>query len=198
MSESLTYKQKHFCLEYIKDKNATQAAIRAGYAENSANQQGPELLVKLGIQNEINRLLEQQAQRCLITADLILTELLALATIDPRQAYDGNGNLLNVKDLPDGLAKAISSIEVFIEFDKNGKTREQKGITQKIKFWDKNKALENLAKHLRLITEKFEHTGKDGGPIQTSILNNWGEKDLIDFCERIIKRNAQPIPGSQI
>lgn len=31
----LTAKQEAFCQEYLIDSNATQAAIRAGYAENS-------------------------------------------------------------------------------------------------------------------------------------------------------------------
>ncbi len=36
-----------------------------------------------------------------------------------------------------------------------------------IKFQDQAKALENVAKHLGMFTERVEHTGKDGGPIQT-------------------------------
>ena len=31
----MTEKQKHFCIEYLIDLNATQAAIRAGYSKNS-------------------------------------------------------------------------------------------------------------------------------------------------------------------
>jgi phage terminase small subunit len=32
----MTDKQKRFCDEYMIDSNATQAAIRAGYSENTA------------------------------------------------------------------------------------------------------------------------------------------------------------------
>ena len=35
----LNPKQKLFCEEYIVDLNATQASIRAGYSENTANDQ---------------------------------------------------------------------------------------------------------------------------------------------------------------
>ena len=31
----LTAKQEKFCYEYVIDLNATQAALRAGYSENS-------------------------------------------------------------------------------------------------------------------------------------------------------------------
>lgn len=37
---SLTEKQRRFCDEYIKDHNATQAAIRAGYSERTASTSG--------------------------------------------------------------------------------------------------------------------------------------------------------------
>lgn len=39
-----------------------------------------------------------------------------------------------------------------------------------IRITDKTKALEILAKHYGLLTEKHEHTGKDGKPIQTENL----------------------------
>jgi phage terminase small subunit len=40
----LTDKQRAFVYEYMKDRNATQAAIRAGYSPNSAQEQGSRLL----------------------------------------------------------------------------------------------------------------------------------------------------------
>lgn len=43
---SLNPKQRTFCIEYIKDHNATQAAIRAGYAEKTAYSIGSENLRK--------------------------------------------------------------------------------------------------------------------------------------------------------
>lgn len=43
-SKPLTAKQQAFVQEYLIDWNATQAAIKAGYAENSARQEGTRLL----------------------------------------------------------------------------------------------------------------------------------------------------------
>lgn len=53
----LTDRQKLFCDEYTKDLNATQAAIRAGYSEDSARQIGSENLSKPYLASEIKRLL---------------------------------------------------------------------------------------------------------------------------------------------
>ncbi len=43
---SLTDKQQRFVEEYLDDLNATQAAVRAGYSEDTARQIGAENLSK--------------------------------------------------------------------------------------------------------------------------------------------------------
>ncbi len=42
--------------EYVKDYNATQSAIRAGYARSSAYQRGYELVKNVDIQQRLNML----------------------------------------------------------------------------------------------------------------------------------------------
>src|SRR6056297_478874 len=74
-NEELTDKQKAFCEEYLIDLNATQAAIRAGYSEDSANNIGPENLLKPSIQKEIQKLKDVRSKRTQITADKVLEEL---------------------------------------------------------------------------------------------------------------------------
>lgn len=46
MMMALTAKQQRFVDEYLIDLNATQAAIRAGYSENTAKEMGHENLTK--------------------------------------------------------------------------------------------------------------------------------------------------------
>ena len=57
----MTTKQELFIVEYLKDFNATQAAIRAGYSENTAYSIGQENLnkpeIKEAIENKINEVL---------------------------------------------------------------------------------------------------------------------------------------------
>jgi phage terminase small subunit len=54
----MTDKQKKFCEEYLIDLNATQAAIRAGYSEDSARQIGTDTLSKTYIRKYIDEQLE--------------------------------------------------------------------------------------------------------------------------------------------
>ena len=75
----LTTKQRRFVEEYIVDYNATQAAIRAGYSENTATVIGGENLRKPYLQAAIHEELEKQSKRTNVTADRIVQELAAMA-----------------------------------------------------------------------------------------------------------------------
>jgi phage terminase small subunit len=52
----LKEKRKVFAAEYVKDWNATQAAIRAGYSLKTAYSQGQRLLKNVEVRAEIDRL----------------------------------------------------------------------------------------------------------------------------------------------
>lgn len=61
--DNMTPKQKRFCDEYLIDLNATQAAIRAGYSEKTAQQIGTENLSKPLIRAYIDaRMAEKEDQ----------------------------------------------------------------------------------------------------------------------------------------
>jgi phage terminase small subunit len=66
---NLTSKQEAFVREYAIDKNATQAAIRAGYSEKTAYSIGQENLNKPEIAKAITETEEGHAERCNITVD---------------------------------------------------------------------------------------------------------------------------------
>lgn len=71
----------------------------------------------------------------------ILKEVHSIALSDIRHAVDEFGNLKDIKDLPDNLAKSISSIDVTQDFDSDGRPTCR---TSKIRLWDKMKALDML------------------------------------------------------
>jgi len=149
----LNYRQKLFCLEYMKDLNGTEAAKRAGYSKDTAFSIATENLKKPYIKKEVDRLFEERAARQLITAEMILLELLAIARIDPSEAFDNQGNLKDLKDMPVALRKCISAIEIEEEFGKGNDKKKKCGYVKKVRFWNKNDALNTLAKHLKLISD---------------------------------------------
>jgi len=71
----LTPKQEQFCLEYIVDLNGTQAAIRAGYSEKTANEQASQLLTKPAVKRRVQELMGERSKRTEITADYVLGKI---------------------------------------------------------------------------------------------------------------------------
>ena len=72
MAKPLTAKQEMFCLEYLIDLNATQAAIRAGYSEKTANVIGPENLAKPCISEKIAKAFNERIETTKIDAAYVL------------------------------------------------------------------------------------------------------------------------------
>ena len=79
MARRLNNKQASFCIEYLVDRNATQAAIRAGYGERTAGAQGHALLKNPEIQAAIADQEDARAKRTLITQDSILRGIRQIA-----------------------------------------------------------------------------------------------------------------------
>lgn len=142
---SLTDKQKRFCEEYVIDFNATQAAIRAGYSVNTAQQIGSENLLKPVIQKYLSELKKDISERNKITVDECVSLLADMARFDIADLYDENQNLKSIHDIPESARKSIAELNIFEEFTKKG---DFIGFTKKIKTTDRKGAIIELMKHL--------------------------------------------------
>lgn len=69
---ALTDKQKLFVTEYIVSLNATDAAIKAGYSQRTAMEQGYQLLQKTSVKEAIQEQMDARQQRTLVTADYVI------------------------------------------------------------------------------------------------------------------------------
>lgn len=159
-NEQLTKQQEIFCKEYLKDLNARRAAERAGYSKHTAQVQGSRLMQNEKVQKRVQALFDKRAAKIELSAELILERLLEVATVDLADAYDSDGKLKPLHDIPKSVRQAMSGIDVAEEFAGYGKDRQKVADVRKVKFWDKIKALEVLGKHLKLFTDKVEHSGK--------------------------------------
>lgn len=71
-------RQELFCLEYIKDGNASQAAIRAGYSKKQANSTGARLYAIPSIRARIDELMEELKSQKIADATEVLEYLTAV------------------------------------------------------------------------------------------------------------------------
>lgn len=146
----LTAQKALFAKEWVIDRNATQAAIRAGYSEKTAHAKGSHLLSLIEVQDEIVRLEGPRLKKLEITGERTLQELAWIGFADPREAItwetDEDGKVKakfkDSKDIPDHVAAAIQEVIV------------TKGGDVKLRFHPKAKALDTMARHFGLIIDR--------------------------------------------
>lgn len=157
----LTRQQELFCHEFLKDLNARQSAIRAGYSEKTAQEQASRLLSNVKVQHLIDKLNQERLERTKIDADFVLKEHARLATSDVAECFDEDGNMKPIKDMPRNVRLAISSFDIEERVERDRDTGEElcTVITKKVRLWNKDKNLENLGRHLALYTDKKEISG---------------------------------------
>lgn len=77
--DKLTFRQEQFIAEFIKDRNATQAAIRAGYAASSAKTLALNNLNNPVVMSRIKELTERNSESAGVDASFVLRELKRVA-----------------------------------------------------------------------------------------------------------------------
>ena len=158
--KKLTAKQRLFVKEFLVDLNATGAARRAGYSLKTAEAIGFENLRKPKIADALQEEMDKRAARAGINADYVFETI--IDTIERCRQHKPvtlrNGDPVLV-ETPDGVMTPAYT------FDSSAVL----------------KGCELLGKHLKLFTDKHEHAGPNGGPIE----NKW----IVEI--RDAKNNAQ-------
>ena len=171
MSEQLprvrfTPMQRLFIEAYLIHKNATKAAIAAGFSERSANNQGTRLMANDAIRGEIEARLASTFDRYAITSDRIIRELalIGFGSIDDFIAVQDDGSL--VVDFGTATREQMASLKS-VEIDERTIDGAAPGVRKiKISMNDKRQALMDLAKIARLLpADRHEHSGPGGGSI---------------------------------
>lgn len=136
-----------FTDKFFECLNATESAIYAGFNEGAAKQEGWRLLQRDDVQEYLQRLRAELAEKTGISQQKVLSEIARIAFADIRNYYKGDNQLIPVIDLDDSAAAALSSLKTFEEFTPDGDTI---GTSKEIKLYSKLDALEKLARHLGL------------------------------------------------
>jgi phage terminase small subunit len=172
--QGLNDKQALFVQEYLVDLNATQAAIRAGYSENTAQEQGSRLLSNVMVQQAVAEGKRLRAEKTGIDAEWVLRRLAEEAEADIADLYSEDGGLRPVHQWPAIWRKGlVSGIKVHQEYDYVEGEKVPAGVVKEVKLSDRIKRIELIGKHVDVaaFTERLEHTGRDGGPIETKDLS---------------------------
>ncbi len=164
----MTPKQKRFCQEYIVDLNGTQAAIRAGYSERTANRIASENLTKPVIQAAIQERQKEIALNLGVTQERIVKEYAKIAFSDMGEFSNWGSDGVSLKSSLDLTKDQTAAVQEVTET-----TSKDGGGSIKIKLHDKKGALDSLARHIGMFVDKSEVTMKG---------------DLLDRLTRAKKR----------
>jgi phage terminase small subunit len=145
--EHLEPHEKTVCLEYMRNGGNQTEAFKLGFAHRAHQWLRPGTArshaSRFFAQEKVKRyLLEMQApavREAQITGGRILQEVARIALVDPRKLMDGDGRLLPAAAWPDEVAACVASFEVTV-----GPSGAE---VSKVRFWDKNSALEKLMKN---------------------------------------------------
>ena len=133
-------------LEYLKDCNGRQAAIRAGYSKASASAQAGLLLRTPWVARQIENEMERRAAKLRIEAEDVLREIADYASA-------------NIYDYLEIDSRGEAKLDLFFLTRDSAKGLAKYRITQdgfSITLTDRLKALELLVKHLGLYVQHRE------------------------------------------
>lgn len=161
----LTPKQKTFVLEYLKDLNATQAAIRSGYSVKTAYKIGAENLIKPQIQAAIAKAQNERESKTKIDANWLLTKLSMIASFNINRfivVKDGKA-YYDFSTATDDDWYCITEYSANM-ITKGAGDQMYEVDSFKLKTADKMKALELIGKHIDVgaFKERVEHSGNVG------------------------------------
>jgi len=181
-SDKLTDKQALFVKEYLIDLNATQAAIRAGYSENTAQKIGSENLSKPLVSAAISEAMKERTEALDIDAQWLLQRLVDEANADVADLYTEEGALKPIHMWPkiwrQGL---VAGLEVQQQFEYVDGQKSPEGYLMKVKLSDRVKRMEMIGKHIdvQAFNEKSTVTIKD----ERSISDEELDREIIKLEE---------------
>lgn len=153
---NLSDKHEVFCKEYLIDLNGNQAAIRAGYAPDSARITASKLLTDANILARIKELMDERSKITLVDATFVVESLKELFARcmqkKPVMHYDPSEKaIVQKKHVNEETGEEVG----IWEFDSTGA----------------NRALELLGKHLAMFTDKTNQNLNHSGSLQITGMN---------------------------
>lgn len=162
----LTDKQQHFIMEYLRDFNATRAALAVGYSKKTAHTIGWEILRKPEVQAEMKRKKEVTTTELGLSIQRVIAELMKIAFADISDVVKYGVQDIPLQDekgvvLEDEAGRPIIKRHNYI-FLKNADEidgtviselkQTRAGVT--VKLHDKLRAIEKLERYIPYLTEE--------------------------------------------
>jgi len=161
----ITTQQRNAVLHYIENgskSKAYEAFYSTNFKKRSTLHSKANAMFKVPkVKAFLDKMLDEQKERHHVTVDRIIQEYEKLAFSDVRKIFGDDGQVLDVRDLPDDIAGAVSSVKFNVTKNDDG----DDVCVVEYKISDKRAALQDLGKHFKMFSEdinlKAEVTTED-------------------------------------
>lgn len=165
---ALSERERRFVEAYMGQAagNGTEACRLAGYkgSAKTLQVQASRLLSKAIVAAAIEERRAARERASDVDAVRVIKEMARIGFSDIRKLFREDGSLKAFHEMDDDSAAALAGVDV-VEMAGGAKIGGPEGVrhvamyTKKVKLWDKNSALEKIAKHLGMFVERHEHSG---------------------------------------
>jgi phage terminase small subunit len=106
----LSLKEQLFAENYLCAFNASDVALKAGYSEHTARQQGYENLTKPYIKTYIQDKAQDKLQKLGINQDRVIAEIAKIAFADVTEFFNDDWSMKQVSEIDPTKTPAIKSV----------------------------------------------------------------------------------------
>jgi phage terminase small subunit len=133
--------QSRFVDEYLRDLNAAQAAIRAGYSAKGANSKGAQLLAIVSIGDAVQERMKARSQRTQVDSDYVIAGI-----VKNIERAEQSAKVVNAQGQPVFVETPDGDLAPSYKYDPTNALR----------------GYELLGRHLKMFTDKIDHSNGDG------------------------------------
>lgn len=187
----LSPRQQLFVMGMIRHGDRKKAAMEAGAKEQKALRVASHWLRDSKVRDAINAGMARKQEKVEIDAKRIVEELARVAFFNPKHILGDEGELRNLRDMPDEVAASIKKFRVSHKVGVGLDGKPTKIRVTEIEFWSKLDALKQLAQHLGLLKDTVKVTNVlalDWG----SLMGRAGAAQADPVEERIKEASRQP------
>lgn len=166
----LTAKQELFCQKYVEFGNESEAYRQVYNAskmlDKSINEKACVLRKSVKVSARIADLQKDAKKRNDVTIDRIIQELKLISFFDPKELYNNDGSMKEIKDMTEEVRRAIAEIKVE-ELIINAKVSKKK---TSVKMYSKLDSIEKFAKHLGFYLKDNEQRGRSAAELFADLM----------------------------
>ena len=172
----LSRKRQIFVDEFVRSGVGKDSYLKVFPAAQRPDVGAAKMLARPEVRQAVEERKEQAIARAGVHHVRVMEEIAAIAFSDLGDFFTDEWQLKPLNQIPKGARAALQGLDV-----KDGKVRTHSKV----------EALKLLGQHLKLFVERHEHTGKDGGAIETKDVSELSDLDRARRVAFLLARGLQ-------